>query len=307
MKEVIYIVGHKHPDMDSIASAIALANFKKLKGHKHFIPARAGRIDEETKFVLERFETPSPEELKSAKGKRIVLVDHGEKKQMVSGGDDAEVIEIIDHHKIGNICTSKPIRYHAEPVGSSSTIVANYYFDHGLEMPENIAGILLSAIISDTDMFKSPVTTELDKKTAKKLAEIADVDIEEHAEAMFKAKTKIDEKTIKELIRGDFKEYSLPGDIKLAVNQIKLMGVEKFLKEKKNELIKEMKKTAEKEGYDIFINMVTDLIKEGSELIVVGPEKKLFEEAFNVELENNSIYIKGIMSRKTQVIPNFAK
>jgi len=303
MTDTIYVIGHKNPDMDSIASAIAFANLKKMKGQGHFTPARAGKIDDETKFVLEKFNIPTPEELMSAKGKTIVLVDHCEKCQLVEGGEEADIIEIIDHHKIGDVQTAKPIRYHAEPVGSSSTIVGNYYFEHKIEVPKEIAGILLSAIISDTDMFKSPTTTEHDKEVGQKLSKIAGIDIEKHGTEMFKAKMNVEKKTIEEISNMDFKEFELPGGVKLACNQVKLMELGPFLKKRKKELVDYMNKANKEKKYDLFINIITDVIKEGSEMVAVGRRIDLFEKAFNVKLKEDSVYIPGIMSRKKQVIP----
>ncbi len=303
MVEEIYVIGHKNPDLDSIGSAIAYAKLKELLGEEgKFIPARAGELDEESKYILKKFGIETPILLESAKGKKIILVDHATYLQAVDGIREAEIVEVIDHHNIGDLQTDKPIRYHAEPVGSTSTIVASYYFRHNIEIPKKIASLLLAAIISDTDLFKSPTTTKLDKEMKERLEKITGLDAQELGIEMFEVKSNIKNKTVREILTDDAKEYELPHGMKMYVSQIKLMKLDEFIKDKRDEILKEMESIKSEKGVDLFIFIATDLIKEGSELFVIG-RTDIFEKGMGVKLENNSVYIDGLMSRKKQVIP----
>lgn len=301
-EEKIIIVGHKNPDLDSIASAIAYAKLKELLGENHWEARRAGALDKETIFVLERFGIKPPEVIASISDKKVALVDHCTQCQMVDGVNNAEVLEVVDHHNIGDLETDKPIRFHVEPVGSTCTIIASYYLSHDVEIPEKIAGVLLAGIISDTDLFKSPTTTEMDLKFKNKLEKISGVNSQELGIEMFKVKSELDKKDTKGLILEDFKEYELKTGDKLGVGQVKTMTSEEFLKERRKEIIKKMKEVKKEEKYDLLIFIITDLLKEGSELFAVG-KKELLEHALSVELENNSVWVKDLMSRKKQIIP----
>lgn len=303
MSDKVIVIGHKNPDLDSVASAVGLAYFKnKISDDCEWIPARAGELDDETIHVLKKFGFKTPERIDSVEGRRVALVDHCTYCQMVDGVNDAEIVEIVDHHNIGDVETKKPIRFHSEPVGSTSTIIFTYFKNYNIEIPKNIAKLLLAALISDTDLFKSPTTTPLDLKIKKELEEVSGLNSEELGIEMFEVKSDLKNKTINEIITEDFKEYDIPLGFKLACSQVKLMELNSFLKNKKNEVIDEMKKIKQEKNYGMFIVIITDLIKEGSEVIVVGKEK-LFEDVFKVKLKDNSVYIKDLMSRKKQVIP----
>ncbi|MDD4353423.1 MAG: manganese-dependent inorganic pyrophosphatase [Candidatus Nanoarchaeia archaeon] len=296
----IIIIGHKNQDLDSVASSIAYAELKKALG----IDCEAfvfGKIDDETKFILDKFKIKIPKTIDSLIGKKVILVDHCANCQMADGFEGAEIIEIIDHHNMaGDIKTSKPIKYHCEPLGSTSTIIAKYYFDEGIKINENIAKLLLAAMISDMDLFKSPTTTNIDLKIKDKLNEIAKLDIEKLGIEMFKAKSNIDKKTDEELMNDDSKEFELPRATKALISQIKLMELDSFIKNRKTSMMKLME--SKLNNYGLIIVIVTDLIKEGSELIAVG-KTDMVEEAMKIRLKNNSAYIPGLLSRKKQVIP----
>lgn len=297
----IYVIGHKNPDLDSVASAIALAYFKKQIGEKNWIPAVAGKIDTETTFVLKKFGFKVPELINNVKGKTIALVDHCCTTQMAEGYEDAEIIEVVDHHNISDIETKKPIRFHTEPVGSTCTIIASYFKTYNITILKKLAGLILCGIISDTDLFKSPTTTKLDIELGKELAKVSGINIEKIGIEMFKVKSNYENKSVNQIITEDLKEYDLPLSIKLAASQFKLMNIKKFL-EKKDEIINEMKNIVKKRNYDLFVVIITDLLKEGSEVFAYG-KTDIFEKSMNIKLTNNSVYIQGLMSRKKQVIP----
>lgn len=233
--------------------------------------------------------------------KKVILMDHNEKTQSVNGIDEAEILEIIDHHRVGDIQTGKPIYFRNEPVGSTSTIVANMYFENGIRPSRSIAGILCAAIISDTLKFKSPTCTFVDRFTAEKLAEISNISIDEFALKMFKAGTSLQGRSPEEIFNQDFKEYNL-GKYKIGISQVNTMDTENMT-EIKSSLIKYMNEICRDRNYSLLIIMLTDIIKEGSELLYVGENKELISKAFNIQPDGNSAYLANVVSRKKQVVP----
>lgn len=233
--------------------------------------------------------------------KKVILVDHNEKDQSVHGLEDAEIMEIIDHHKIGAVQTGNPIYFRNEPVGCTATIVASLFFENGIRPSKKVAGLLCAAIISDTLLFKSPTSTNTDKLVLKRLASIADIDPEIFAKEMFKAGSSLEGKTPDEILNQDFKPFTM-NDIKVGVGQISTMDTEGFEVVRKD-MLELMEKRCESEGFGLILLLVTDILEGGSELIAVGPYKDVVEKAFGVTLENNSAYAAGVMSRKKQVIP----
>lgn len=234
--------------------------------------------------------------------KKVILVDHNEKTQSVHGIEDAEVLEIIDHHRIADIQTKQPIYFRNEPVGSTSTIIASIFFENGIRPSKKIAGLLCSAIISDTLLFKSPTSTNVDKIMLKRLAKIANIDINSYAKEMFKAGASFKDKTAKEVFYQDFKIFNL-NEYKVGVSQISTMDVESFFPMRK-EMIELMNLEAKNFNFNLLVFMLTDILNDGSEIFVVGENKEdIISMAFNIDLQGNSIYIPGILSRKKQVIP----
>ncbi|MDK2790214.1 MAG: manganese-dependent inorganic pyrophosphatase [Methanothermococcus sp.] len=299
---MLYVVGHKNPDTDSVCSAIVLAHF--LDGY----PARQGDLNPETEFVLKKFGLMEPELITSAEGKDIFLVDHAEKTQALDDLDNGKLIGIIDHHKI-NISTSEPILYLAKPVGCTATIIAELYFKgimdyiggKNKELKPDLAGLLLSAILSDTVLFKSVTTTELDKEMAQKLAEIAGIDnIEEYGMEMLKAKSTVGKMKPEEIVSIDYKDFDLNGN-KVGIGQVEVIDTAE-VENKKDDIYKVIEEKLKNEGYDLILFLITDIMKEGSEVLVAG-NKEAFENAFNVKLEGNSVFLDGVMSRKKQVVP----
>ncbi|MBR2214368.1 MAG: putative manganese-dependent inorganic diphosphatase [Selenomonadaceae bacterium] len=232
---------------------------------------------------------------------RVILVDHNERGQAVEGIEEAKILEIIDHHRLGGIQTSEPIYTHQEPVGCTATIVANMHWHRDVDIPTAIAGLLLSAILSDTVLFKSPTCTEYDKKTAQKLADIAGVDINEYGLAMLKAGSGIGDMTPAEIVKNDMKEFNI-GDYRITVSQISVMDPKEVL-DIEDDLIKAMGAVCEKNGYDMSLVMVTDIIEEGTYLLYAGSPKTLIGEAFKQDASGTHVYLPGVMSRKKQIIP----
>ncbi len=243
----------------------------------------------------------SRDQLMVPERERIILMDHNERGQAVEGIEEAQILEIIDHHRLGGIQTSEPIFTRQEPVGCTSTIVANMHWHRDVEIPASVAGLLLSAIISDTVLFKSPTCTEYDKKTAEKLAGIAGVDLTEYGMAMLKAGSGIGDMTPAEIAKNDLKEFQI-GNYRVIVSQISVMDTQEVM-DLKDELIKSMDTICQREGFDMSLVMVTDIIDESTQLLFTGSPKTLIGEAFHQDASGNSIYLPGVMSRKKQIIP----
>lgn len=241
----------------------------------------------------------------SHRKKKVILVDHNEKSQTVEGIDDAEIMEIIDHHRYGDIQTAYPIHCTLEPTGSTATIVANIFFENAIRPSRSIAGILCAAIISDTMNFKSPTSVYKDKITADKLAEISGIDIDDFAMKMIHESSSIVGKTAKEIVYEDFKEFHL-GVHKFAISQIKTMDIH-CIDNIETEILDFMRSLAEEKHYHLVMLVITDIIKEGSQVLVLGECRDLIERAFNVEIKDNKVYLPKVVSRKKQIIPVFSE
>jgi manganese-dependent inorganic pyrophosphatase len=306
MVEVIYVVGHKSPDTDSICSAMAYAELKNvLEGNRIHKPARLGEINPETKFALDYFKAKAPEFLKTVKNKQLILVDHSETKQMHELWEKAEIFEIIDHHKIGDVQTTRPILFHAEPVGSTATIITEFYFYHKVKLTKQMAGLLLSAILSDTVVFKSPTTTEKDRLMSKKLAKLAEVDMYDYGIEMKKAKSSIKDLSDEDVIFADFKEYDI-AEKKIGIGQIEVVDSAESIQRKAG-ILKKMNEVSTKRKYHSLFLMITDIMKEATDLWVVGEDLEKIEKAYSKLFKENTIYIEGMMSRKKDLLPVLMK
>ncbi|MGE5379481.1 MAG: putative manganese-dependent inorganic diphosphatase [Methylocystaceae bacterium] len=233
--------------------------------------------------------------------KQIILVDHNEIKQGVEGVEECEILEIIDHHRLGDIQTVAPIYFRNEPVGATSTLITENYLQIGLELSNGMAGCLLSGILSDTMLFKSPTTTDRDRRAAAQLANITGTDTEDWGRQLFIRAAGLEERTPYEIIKRDLKEY-MAGQTVLAVAQVETVELE-ALQPRKRDFLREMEELCTRRQYGVMFLMVTDIFKEGTELLVAGPKKSLAEKAFNRDFDNSSLFLTGIMSRKKQVIP----
>ncbi|RLI89014.1 MAG: manganese-dependent inorganic pyrophosphatase [Archaeoglobales archaeon] len=310
----IYVVGHKNPDTDSICSAIAYAYLRNERVKKgqikgitdEAVPARQGDLNPETEFVLKKFGFEPPELLTDGTGKKVILVDHSEKAQSLDNIDKAEIIAIIDHHKIGDITTPNPITFIAMPAGCTASIIKKLFELYEIEIPPNIAGILLASILSDTVAFKSVTTTEKDKQAAEDLAKIAGIDdIMGFAMEMFKAKSDVAGKSPRDLLFRDYKDFDMSGN-KVGIGQIEVVSLD-LLADIKDALYEEMQKVKAEGNYHSVFLMLTDIMKEGTELLAVTDDASIVEKAFGKKLEGKSVWLDGVMSRKKQVVPPLEK
>ena len=234
--------------------------------------------------------------------KKLILVDHNEKAQAVDGFEEAEILEIIDHHRLGNIETNSPVYFRNQPVGCTATIITQMYMENDVTIPEKIAGLLCSAILSDTLMFRSPTCTALDRLVAEKLASIAHIDIEQYARDMFDAGSNLREKSAKEIFYQDFKKFN-DSNINFGVGQISSMNKEE-LSACKGKLLPYMEEVRTSYGLDMVFFMMTDIINESTELLMVGEMcKEVIENAFETTVEDSSAELPGVVSRKKQLIP----
>lgn len=246
--------------------------------------------------------TVSRYHLISDKKKQVIQVDHNERGQSVDGLETAEILEIIDHHRVADMQTETPLYFRAEPIGSASSIVAKCYFEKGITPAKEIAGLLLSAILSDTLIFRSPTCTDQDKEIASRLAEIAGItDIEKYGKEMLKAGTSLQGKTVSEIFNQDFKPFKM-GAVKVGVAQVNTMDIDGFMP-LKDDMLAYMESECESKGYAAAMLLLTDIITEGSEVLVAGSRPDYVEKTFNVKLEDKMAFLPGVLSRKKQVVP----
>lgn len=298
----VLIFGHKNPDTDTICSAIAYADLKSKLGWN--VEAVAlGTPNGETKFALDRFgfEAPRVVEAVAAEVKSVILVDHNERQQSAADIEQVTVAEVIDHHRIANFETSGPLYYRAEPVGCTATILNKMYKENGIAVPANIAGLMLSAIISDSLLFKSPTCTEQDVAAARELADIAGVNAEEYGLDMLKAGADLSDKTIEQLISLDAKEFEMGGS-KVEIAQVNAVDVNDVLS-RQVELESALNGIVDSKGLDLFLFVVTDILNNDSVGLALGKAADAVEAAYNVKLENNTAVLKGVVSRKSQIVP----
>ena len=234
--------------------------------------------------------------------KKVFLVDHNEKEQSVDGLDDAEIVGVVDHHKLGTIGTAEPINFRNMPVGCTATIIYRLFRENHVNIPKDIAGLLLSAIISDTLLFRSPTTSQLDIDTAHTLAKITNIDMDAYAIKMFKAGSTLKDKTMEDILFNDYKIFN-EDDYKIGVGQINTLNIDE-IKEKQNELLSVIEKEGKNNDYDILALFVTDIINEGSYIYYLEKGKNILEKAFDVDKLEQGYYMPGIISRKKQIIPN---
>lgn len=233
--------------------------------------------------------------------KKVIQVDHNEKGQSVHGLEDAEIIEIIDHHRVADIQTSNPIYFRNEPIGSTSSIVAKCYFESDVEPTKEVAGLLCGAIISDTLLFRSPTCTEQDKIICLRLAELAGINVDDFAKEMFKAGTSLKGKSVAEIFNQDFKPFNI-GESKIGVAQVNTMDIDGFMP-LKDEMLTYMSRQTEENNFDVVMLLLTDILNEGSQILVAGPRPQIVENAFDVKLNDSMAFLPGVLSRKKQVVP----
>ncbi|WP_062307731.1 manganese-dependent inorganic pyrophosphatase [Alicyclobacillus sendaiensis] len=296
------IFGHRNPDTDAITSAIAYAHLKRELG-EDVEPVALGEPNPETQFVLSHFGVSAPRVVEGVAGEvdEVILVDHNERQQSAPDVDQVKVVEVIDHHRIANFETADPLYYRAEPVGCTATILNKLYKEKNVSIPRHVAGIMLSAIISDTLLLKSPTCTEEDVKAARELAELAGVKLEEYGLQMLKAGADLSQKTVDELLTLDAKEFQM-GHAKVEIAQVNAVDVNDVLA-KKGEILQAMEKKVAEKNLDLFFFVVTDILNNDSVGLAVGRAAHAVEEAYGVKLEDHQALLKGVVSRKKQIVP----
>jgi len=297
-----YTVGHKVPDSDSICSAIALSYLKNATG-ENVKPARLGELSPETLFILDKFDFEQPElKLSFADTDGIYVVDHSDRIQGPDDIDDTTILGIIDHHKLGDITTSTPLECWIRPVGCTNTIIKMMYDFHSVAIPKDIAGAMMCAILSDTVIFKSPTCTTADIKCVEALAKIAGIeDYKALGMEMFKVKSAVEGTPIRDLLMRDFKDFNMHGK-KIGIGQLEVIDLAVF-DEMKDLFLADMALLKEEGGRHSVLLLLTDIMKEGSEVLVISDNDDLTEKAYGKTAINGKVWIDGIMSRKKQVVP----
>ena len=298
----ILVFGHKNPDTDTSTSAIVYAYLKQQLG-TDAEAVRLGDVNNETKFALEKFGFEAPRLIANVKeeAEKVILVDHNEFQQSADGIEEVQITEVIDHHRIANFQTADPLYFRAEPVGCTATILNKLFKENGVEVPANIAGLMLSAIVSDTLLFKSPTCTEQDVQAGKELAEIAGVDVADYGLAMLKAGADLSDKSLEDLLSLDAKGFEF-GEYKSVVAQVNAVDIEDVLG-RQEELVNLLNKNVADNGLDLFFFVVTDILNNDSTAVAVGQVAEAAAKAFGAEILNGRIALPGVVSRKKQIVP----
>ncbi|MBM7642403.1 manganese-dependent inorganic pyrophosphatase [Streptococcus loxodontisalivarius] len=304
----VFVFGHQNPDSDAIGSSYAYAY---LARQAHGLDAEVvalGEPNEETAFALNYFGVEAPRVVTSAKAEgvdTVILTDHNEFQQSISDIKEVEVMGVVDHHRVANFETANPLFMRLEPVGSASSIVYRMYKENGVEVPKEIAGLMLSGLISDTLLLKSPTTHATDPQVAKELAELAGVDLEEYGLELLKAGTNLASKSAEELIDIDAKTFELNGN-NVRVAQVNTVDINDVLA-RQEEIEAAIQASNQANGYSDFVLMITDILNSNSEILAIGSNMDKVEAAFNFKLENNHAFLEGAVSRKKQVVPQLTE
>ncbi len=302
MKNEILIFGHKNPDTDTICSSMVKEILNKKNGCEKSKAVRLGNVNKETQYVLNYLGLEAPELIeKVEEGQEVILVDHNEFNQSAEGIENAKILGVIDHHRISNFETSEPLYYTARPYGCTATILYKDFLQKGIKIEKTEAILMASAIISDTLLLKSPTTTEHDKKALEELGKIANINIEEYGLEMLKAGTDLDDFSAEELINLDAKSLDKNGT-KFVIAQVNTVSIDDVVKRQK-ELEEAINKTIAEKGLSLFVFAITDILNSNSEAIVLGEKVDAVEKAFNKKLENNRVFLEGVVSRKKQLVP----
>ena len=297
----LYTCGHIIPDSDSVCSAISLAYLLNKIG-REATPARQGELNPETKFILDKFGFEAPVLKTSFAGDELFITDYSDIAQAPQDLDKTTVVGIVDHHKLGDITTSAPLECWIRPVGCTNTIVKEMYDYHKVEIPANIAAIMMCAILSDTVIFKSPTCTALDIQVVKELSKICGIeDFGALGMEMFKVKSEVEGTPVRDLVMRDYKNFDMHG-FKVGVGQLEVVDGSVFDKIK-DDLMEDIKKVKDEQKLHTIALLLTDIMKEGSEVLVVSNNTSIFEKAFNCKLENGKVWLDGCLSRKKQIIP----
>ncbi len=296
-----YVFGHKSPDSDSITSSLVMTNLENELGNTEAQAYRLGNINKETEFILNYLGIDAPELLESVEDDaNVILVDHNSPLESVDNLENANIIKVVDHHKLA-LETSYPLFLRFEPVGCTETILYKLYRENDIEITKEMATLMISAIISDTLLLKSPTTTEDDRNAVAKLSKIAEIDVENYGLEMLKAGTDLSSFSIEEILALDAKQIDFKS-VKSIVNQVNTASIDDVL-EMKEELESGMNKIIEEEKLDLFMLLITDIVNSNSQVIALGKDAGLVEKAYGIELEDNMVLLEGVVSRKKQVVP----
>lgn len=299
--EKTYIFGHRNPDTDSITSSLVMENLERKLGNEGAVACRLGKVNKETEYVLNYLGIEAPELIDGVEdGANVILVDHNSPKESLENLDKVNICKVVDHHKVV-LETAYPLFYRAEAVGCTETIMLKLYKENGVEVDKKIATLMLSAIISDTLLLKSPTTTDDDRNAVKELSEITGIDPEVYGLDMLKAGTDLSDFSIDEILRLDAKMIDFK-EVKSIVNQVNTASIPEVMK-MKADLEAGMNRVIEKENLDLFMLLITDIVNSNSQVIALGKNASLVEKAYGVKLEDNTALLTGVVSRKKQVVP----
>ncbi|HFK6039785.1 TPA: manganese-dependent inorganic pyrophosphatase [Streptococcus pyogenes] len=304
----ILVFGHQNPDTDAIASSYAFDYLSQKAFGLDTEVVALGTPNEETAFALDYFGVEAPRVVESAKAQgseQVILTDHNEFQQSIADIREVEVYGVVDHHRVANFETANPLYMRVEPVGSASSIVYRMFKENGIEVPKAIAGMLLSGLISDTLLLKSPTTHVSDHLVAEELAELAEVNLEDYGMALLKAGTNLASKSEVELIGIDAKTFELNGNA-VRVAQVNTVDISEVLK-RQEAIEAAIKDAMAAEGYSDFVLMITDIVNSNSEILAIGANMDKVEAAFNFTLDNNHAFLAGAVSRKKQVVPQLTE
>ena len=299
--EKMLIFGHKSPDTDTICSAIVMENLQKKLG-KEVEAVRLGNLNKETEYVLNYLGITPPKMIEKIEdGQEVILVDHNEFSQSVENIENAKVKMVVDHHRICDFQTSEPLYYRAEPVGCTCTILYKLYKENDVEIDKTVASLMISAIISDTLLLKSPTKTVEDENAVKELEKISGLNAQVYGLDMLKAGTDLSGFTADELISLDCKVCTLK-DKNAKVAQVNTADINDMMN-RKEEIEQAISADIEKNNLDLFVFAITDIINSNSQAIVLGKNTDIFERGFNKKLEDNTAFLPGVVSRKKQILP----
>ena len=296
-----YIFGHKNPDTDSITSSLVMADFEKKKGNAEAVACRLGNVNKETEYVLNYLGIEAPRLIEDAEdGAEVILVDTSNPGESIPNLENVTIKKVIDHHRVA-LTTPYPLYFRTEPVGCTETVMYKLYKENGIEIDKTIATLMVSAIISDTLLFKSPTCTAEDEEVAKELAKIAEIDIDKYGMDMLKAGTDLSSFSIEEILNLDAKQTSLK-DKNSIIAQVNTASIDEVLK-MKADLEAGMEKIIAEKGLDLFMFVITDIVESNSKAIVLGNSASIAEKAYNEKIIDNVIELKGVVSRKKQIVP----
>ena len=296
-----YTCGHKIPDSDSIIGAIAVAYLQNKLGFETKA-VRQGDINPESAYILEKFDLEAPELKTSFKDEDIFLVDYNNYTEAPDDLKEANIVGVVDHHKLGGLITSTPLDVWIRAVGCSNTIIKEMFDYYEIEIPKNLAGAMMCAILSDTVIFKSPTCTKVDTKICKQLASIAQIeDYKAIGLEMFKVKSQVEGVPLRDLVKRDFKNFDMHGK-KVGIGQLEVVDLSIF-DNIKDDLIAEIKKLKEEEDYETVLLVLTDIMAMGSQILVATSSPDIIEKAWDIKIENDQFWLKGCLSRKKQIIP----